>query len=427
MPDDGKPLHFGLHRGGGDLATTTDGQRGELPRESDSGAGEGTVTRANAGRSLPIDLLKGLAILAVLFQHTMSAATFYRIGAPIYILQAVGVFMILAGYNGARSFARHRVTTLAQAYAWPSLGRSLLRLVPLYLLVWLLEVVLYPNRGELQPGDYVSSLLRGGWGWGNYFVPVIVTNVLLFPLLYRLALGWPALLLPVAFGLDLAFELFALQAQLPAGFYEGNYLRYLFAVALGIWLARSRPRPGWLSAFWALSLVFVYATEYGWLAPPLVHVWASRSALGAGVALGCVVLGLLYLPRHISGLPWRLLGQLGQASYHIFLLQGSYFWLWFQPRSGPGEFLASAVILAVLGGLGWLFYRAEQGVRQAWQGRLSSRPTSPLQPGSAVGPARRRLLLPRRTDRSRARTRSGRESPGAFPPGRSPGDEADSG
>ncbi len=173
------------------MARTTERDRQRGAGKSALLSGGNAAAAGKQGRSLPVDLLKGLAILAVLFQHTMSAATFYHVGAPIYVLQAVGLFMILAGYNGARSAARRGITTQTQAYAWP------------------------------------------------------------------------ALLLPVAFVIDLAFELVAFQAQLPTVLYEPNYLRYLFVVALGIWLAKARPRFNRLFWLAALGLVFVYLVEYG--------------------------------------------------------------------------------------------------------------------------------------------------------------------
>lgn len=88
----------------------------------------------------------------------------------------------------------------------------------------------------------------------------------------------------------------------------------------------------------------------------------SRSALAAGVAVGSALLGLCYLPSRSSRLFWRALAELGRASYHIFLLRGAYFWLYFQQRHGPGEFLASVVIMVTLCSLGWLLYRAEQAI-----------------------------------------------------------------
>lgn len=380
-----------------------------------------TRVQANArARSLQIDLLKGMAILVVIFQHSMSGATFQQIGAPIYLHQAVGMFMVLAGYNAALSYARRGVDSVAAGYQWPALSRALTRLLAPYLTIMAIEVLLSTDRQATTAGEYTTRLLIGGWGWGSYFVPVIVVHTLLFPIVYRFAQQGPALLLPVAFGVSMAFELVTYHLGVPDAVYEPIYVRYLFAVALGVWLATSRPRPIWVFALAAFGLVYAYAQEYLDLPVPLNDAWASRAAPAAGLALGCVVAGLENLPRQTSRLAWRTLGELGRASYHIFLVQGVYFWRFFHRESGLGEYLGAGFAIVLLCLVGWLFYRAEQALRDAWQSARRPAPLAADAAASARAPASLAtmrsfsLRLPRRDARpSRLRARQRQREPAA--------------
>src|SRR4051812_17940123 len=53
-----------------------------------------------------IDVLKGVAIVAVLVQHGLPTAGLHTIAAGLWINQAVPVFFILMGFNAARAHAR---------------------------------------------------------------------------------------------------------------------------------------------------------------------------------------------------------------------------------------------------------------------------------------------------------------------------------
>ncbi len=340
-------------------------------------------------RDLRIDILKGLAIMAVLVQHSLDRSMLQSIGGSMYVLQAVGVFMIIAGYNSASSCARYYVNSIADGYRWPVMSRSLSRLILPYLLIWAVEAVLAGPSGASSVGDYVVYFLTGGWGWGAYFMPVIVLHVLLFPFVYRLTQRAPKWLLPAALALDLAFEAIVYVVHLQGLPAEPLYLRflyprYLFAVALGVWLATGRRSRKAVFVAGALSGVYVAALEYGGVQVPMDMVWASRAAPAVPWALACVVAGLLFLPR-VSGRPiWRGLTEAGRASYHIFLLQSVYFWHFFAREPGVGQYGQAVVLVLVLPAAGWLFYQAEVKVRGALAGRPAAAPSGP--PGPPVLP-----------------------------------------
>ncbi|MHB1416506.1 MAG: acyltransferase family protein [Chloroflexota bacterium] len=346
-------------------------------------------------RDLRIDILKGLAIAAVLVQHSLDRSMLQAIGGSMYALQAVGVFMIIAGYNSASSYARHNVNSIADGYRWSVMSRSLSRLMLPYLLIWAVEAVLAGPSGASSVGDYVVYFVTGGWGWGAYFMPVIVLHVLLFPFVYRLGQRAPKWLLPMALALDLAFEAIVYVVHLQGLPAEPLYLRflyprYLFAIALGVWLATGRRSRKAIFIAGALSGVYVAALEYGGVQVPMDMVWASRAAPAVPWALACVVAGLLFLPR-LSGHPvWRGLAAAGRASYHTFLIQSVYFWHLFARDPGVGQYGQALVLIVVLSAAGWLFYRAELKVRDALARRPVVAPREPPGPPNLPGPAPRR-------------------------------------
>ncbi|MCD2136738.1 OpgC domain-containing protein [Salinicoccus halitifaciens] len=76
-------------------------------------------------RNYNIDILKGLAIIAVILIHSLPDEMLLAILSPFYIWQAVPVFMLLAGYNTAQSFQRRGFISLNQFYNFPSFTKRL--------------------------------------------------------------------------------------------------------------------------------------------------------------------------------------------------------------------------------------------------------------------------------------------------------------
>ncbi|MHB1131337.1 MAG: acyltransferase family protein [Chloroflexota bacterium] len=348
--------------------------------------GLSSLGAGRAERDLRIDIIKGIAALGVIFHHALDRPHHEAIGAPLYTLGIVEVFMVVVGFNGALALASRGVTTLAAAYHGPTLLRALLRLLPAYLVIWLVQAPLHPPGASRQ--EYLVSLLTGGWGWGGYFVPVIITHALVFPLIYLFAQRAPGLLLPVAFALDMGFQLASYSLGLPDQWHERIYLRYLFVVALGIWLASARPSGKTLATVGAFSLaLWIFPLEYVGLRLPLNEEWASRAAPAAGWALALVAVGLANLPQQSGDAFWRVLAELGRASYHIFLLQGVYFWHFFNRAPDARQYGQAVVLVVALAFLGWLFYRTEAWLRGGREPRPEAAQSQSTLPPLAPRPA----------------------------------------
>lgn len=284
-----------------------------------------------------IDILKGLAILCVLAQHCLTLSMLDESWYLLHIGQAVPLFMVLMGYNARRSaLAAPRTASL---YSRGYFRNYFHRILYPFLFIVAgsfafsgLDSLVY---GRPFPGLDPSMLLGRlpSEGVGNYFIPILFQFILFFPLLNR----WCSIHLPsFLFGclaLDVAFELLCrtlpLNNPTVAFLYTGCLFRYLFAVALGAWLAQSRPNGRLDARQWAgvaasLGFLFAwYATERTWY--PFNPLSGGISCLIAGYPLGLTCLGLRFLPLTPRKAGSRLLASLGRSSYHIYLVQMLYF------------------------------------------------------------------------------------------------------
>jgi peptidoglycan/LPS O-acetylase OafA/YrhL len=168
---------------------------------------------------VPIDILKGLAIICVILLHSWDKPFLLQIGAPYYISQAVSIFIIVAAYNGVNSYARVNATTLAECLN--NMPRRLKRLILPYCVVFIIEcfiIIFVKSNAELLASITSKPLIAfffiatGGYGPGSFFIPVLIPLIFILPILYILARKNMNVVLVVTFILNLAFEFYTIKS-----------------------------------------------------------------------------------------------------------------------------------------------------------------------------------------------------------------------
>ncbi|OPY35934.1 MAG: Acyltransferase family protein [Methanoregula sp. PtaU1.Bin051] len=316
------------------------------PRRDKKAKEKGAGGEAAVQHIRQIDVLKGLAVIAVILIHTFSDNILAAIGGPFHIMQAVPVFILLAAFTSAYALVTYRKKTLAAVYDLSIIFRRMKRILGPYVVVWIAELVLilyviskipnfpfqYVNNFAYDGFGIVLNFFSGGQGPGSYFIPVILQQILLLPLLYYLAQRTsPERMLAVAFILDIALEYLTIAAGIPAWLYGLLYTRYLFAGALGIWLVfRKDSIPKWLYAGVITSIAYIVAVQYFNFQFPFIYpAWSFFHAFSYFWTVLIVIAGLQLLPSgSLTGI-LSALEKLGKASWHIFLTQMAFlFFAW---------------------------------------------------------------------------------------------------
>lgn len=281
------------------------------------------------GHLTQIDLLKGFAIISVILLHTWPKQILLITGAPFHIWQAVPIFILVAGYVSSLSYLRHGTLRLCQAYNISLLVRRFKRILIPFVIVFFVEIVLmyFLSNNGITTKDIISSFITGGYGPGSYFIPIIIQHILVLPVLYILAKRNPKYFLVITFLLSLIFEYLMVVSFVPEWMYRLLYVRYLFAAALGVWLAISSERPTkWLLIGALISFIYIFAVNYlDFQALFLYPAWGSQHAPSYFWTLIIVIAGLLYLPEKSTNIIHSVIEKLGQASWHIFLVQMVFF------------------------------------------------------------------------------------------------------
>lgn len=283
-----------------------------------------------------IDLLKAYAILGVLWQHTMPGSLTDGALGNLWVRPAVPIFFVLIGLNLSGSMRRHGGVRFDRAFLRTYAWRRWDRIAVPFLLVLLIGYVIAAAEGTLH---LEQAFFIGGMpvdAPGNYFLPALIGLLIVLPLLVWANQRRPVATLLTCVALNVAFEAVAWEGRrhgvdllaTSSLFYQGNPLRWLVLVALGVWAADDAELASrhnrWLVVVAPLSVAYLVALQLHPSAFPFPphNFLGETNLLAAPWAYLLILVGLRVLPRDASGrAPGRSLVLLGRASYHIYLVQ----------------------------------------------------------------------------------------------------------
>jgi peptidoglycan/LPS O-acetylase OafA/YrhL len=232
--------------------------------------------------------------------------------------------MILAGFNGAAYFSKKQIENINELYNFKSLIKKLIKIIRPFTYIFLLQIflmiILFDKSFTLR--FLLNSFFSGGWGPGSYFIPVIVQSIITVPLMYFLSRYNKVFLLLILI-ISIILEIISLN-YLGEDTYRILYIRYLFALALGIWINKKENFKINIPILFLslISLIYIIGVNYLNLKIIIEPVWGSQNFFFFFWTLMIIILCVKYLPNKEN-----ILARLGQISYYIFLIQMIYFWL----------------------------------------------------------------------------------------------------
>lgn len=301
-------------------------------------------------RNINIDFLKAISIMFVILMHSLPVDKQMQMGRPFIFMQAVPIFMILFGYNSTGSLNRNGFT---EKYNWGYILRKIRGLLIPYTLIWISEFFYFTIVDNYSVGQLIYSYFTGGEGTGGYFILIMVQAVFLSPILFKVINSYDKL------GLLAIFVINVLLESASVGVAPENYrlmiTRYIFAIALGIYLAKNKDKikiSRWVPLAF-VSLLYIYAVEYNDQHFLIEHLWTSQHFP--------VYFWTFLIVYFVMKVPFKnehpLINRIGESSYFIFLIQKVYFiyiW-WLLPGIGYKTNTVLSLIVCTVVGIG-LFY-----------------------------------------------------------------------
>ena len=256
-----------------------------------------------------LDYLKAICVIMVIITH-------YDWGdkdSPFFTMlinMAVPVFMIISGYNFAMSNRKKTGGNLKKMYAWEMIKPKLIRFLVPFFTVCLIEIVLLVIEDKhINPP---RIFLLGAYGPGSYYVPIMIQLLVIFPIIYKLVEKNARLGIALSGAANLLFEISVKIFDMDKYYYRLSIGRYLLLIAFGCYLylyPEHRVKRYQLISMFLIGLGYIVAV-FGFDWDIILFDYWKTTAMPIAFYIFPIIITLTWI---------------GQASYHIFLVQMVYY------------------------------------------------------------------------------------------------------
>jgi len=346
---------------------------------------------------MQLDLMKAAAIALVILDHTVSHYVRSTIFPYFWELTSVPLFLIIMGFNTGNSLRSMTQKPMREVYSREYIRRKTNRYLLPVAYLFAVGMIIAAVAALLQTRFTLSLGNLPFLGPGVWFVPIVLSAVLVLPGLYRVFLWKPRLTIAVCFTTDLAqyLVMYLMFPEWPTNTWPEDAFRialfcsvtiYLFPVTLGFWLSEGHGitlRHNYaIHSLLLVSLMYIIAYQFfGYRVFFIPEEGAEFNPLVMPYSVFLFLLGMRVLPTTSGRMVTSALAKMGKASYHILMTQILYFAIMYNllpalfPLGPTGNsllclslFLVNLVTCSLLGTL-WYWWESS---RQSRRVRLST-------------------------------------------------------
>lgn len=273
-----------------------------------------------------LDYLKAICVIMVVITHygwEDKNSPFFT----MIINMAVPVFMIVSGYNFAMSNRKKADGELKKMYAWGMIKPKLIRFLVPFTTICFIEILLLALENKnIHP---LRIFLLGAYGPGSYYVPIMLQLLVIFPLIYAAVQKNAKMGILLAGSANLIFEILVKVLEMEKYYYRLSIGRYLLLIAFGCYLylyPEHRVKRYQMFLMFGVGLVYIIAV-FAFDTDFLIFEYWKTTAMPVAFYIFPIVIMLFRRFYHVTipGIIGELLTLIGQASYHIFLVQMVYY------------------------------------------------------------------------------------------------------
>lgn len=317
-----------------------------------------------------IDFLKGVCIIFVILTHyDWSDAERLFLLFPFWINMAVPIFMIISGFVYAKSFVKHKVSSMEIAYSPSYIIDKIVRYTIPYAMVFIVEVIVFSISGkkDFTIFDIILSFVSGGFGPGGYYYPIMIQFIFVFPIIYFIIRRYDFSGLVLCFCINFIYELLQCAYELNVECYGKILFRYIMLIAFGCYIAIGEKK--FKNSFKFLSMIigvaYIILFVYLDFTPLITRYWTGTS-LWACLYILPIAVFLLNSNIHCV-----LIELIGKASYNIYLFQMVYYCAKNLVYAiVPNRILQVIVNVVICCVMGLIFYYIEQPITNYLKKRI---------------------------------------------------------
>lgn len=288
-----------------------------------------------------IDILKTLAIISVILLHSLPSNILKMSFSQFHISQAVPILFILLGLTSGIYFAKKEAKS-QKIYNREYLFNRFKRIIIPFFLIFIISLI----AGITLLGDYyIGWLSLLGYlpipGPGNYFFSILLQFIFIAPLLFIIYKKSPKFMLIILFLCDIIFQLISpfilIFNEIPY-LYSACILRYFSAISLGLYIHDEllnysyidiySKRNLFILLYLPISIVYLFLSNFiGQPFPLFSDKWGFQNVISFfyPLILVIIVLNIRAFKFENDRIFFKIFILIGQASYHIFLIQMIFF------------------------------------------------------------------------------------------------------
>ena len=321
-----------------------------------------------------LDYLKVISIFMIVVTHLgFSAITRKNLLFPYWIDMAVPIFFIISGYVYSLSSDKRKLKGIKDWFKFDNFIDKFLRIFIPYVIIFIIEVLLYKiNNRDIFLREIINGFFTGSWGPGSYYFPVLLQLLFLFPFILfitKTKYGWLCLIL-----IQILLEITTQRFGLSDWVYRLLFFRYLGFVTFGI-LLYFRDIKGndihilkifgnrfLLLGMFLCGVGLIYMLSYTSYEPLIFKRWTTTSlpTLLYSFPLVFVFTKAESLLQRVPKILNNIIILIAKSTYHIFLVQMTYYWFRVQDSGRLRESLLESLFICIP--LGILFYFVESNL-----------------------------------------------------------------
>lgn len=272
-----------------------------------------------------LDYLKGIAILSVIFMHSVDRDYLYSIYQELWVGQAVPIFLTITFFLAFRKLSKSS-NPIRTWFSKEHVKKTCQRIFPPFLAVTILQIciLLLCGRNDL----IMNMLYGGGYGPGKYYIWVYIQLWIIAPFLYVI-LNRNNRWLGVLFVLLICVILNVICSILDVEsygyiFWADLCVRYVFLSAIAfILLHKEDFNKFWLLIFAVFSVVYLEKFRFidfePWVYAP--RSWSTQNYPAFFYTLLVIVVLMRIHEWICSKCNLKFIYWLGKNSWEIFLFQ----------------------------------------------------------------------------------------------------------
>lgn len=280
-----------------------------------------------------VDVLKGLLIIIVIVAHSSLITSEQKLGIyPFVVDMTIPSYMLISGFVSACSFYNKKIDNFEKAYNFAAVSQKLLRFVVPFTIAFVVEWILFRVSGLFMVNVFEYGLLavvfdyiKGGYGQGSYYFPMMIQFVFVFPIIYQVIKKYGFKGLGYCFCANAIYEIMKTAYGMSEGEYRLLIFRYLFAIAAGCFIAigdikkdiKTYILSGLSIVIGAAFICLFWYTEY----TPKILIYGKATSF---IAYLFIIPIMGWLIKKVW-LKCGILELMGKASFNIFLVQMIYY------------------------------------------------------------------------------------------------------